>query len=153
MALFGVFAISALVLVTIGADVYQHTVSDMSTNYETRVSVAYITEKIRQNDTLTPTFVGASITTLSGQPTLMLPQTVDDETYCTYLYFYDGYLKELFMKKDSSLGGSMLEAGINIMPLSALSMESVSDNLLSFQMTTTDGKEHQIYVTTHCKSQ
>ena len=30
LALFGVFAVSALALVTIGADVYQHTVEDMS---------------------------------------------------------------------------------------------------------------------------
>ena len=30
LALFGVFAVSALALVTIGADVYQHTVEDIS---------------------------------------------------------------------------------------------------------------------------
>ena len=40
LALFGVFAISALVLVTIGADVYQHTVQDMSANYEPRTAVS-----------------------------------------------------------------------------------------------------------------
>ena len=34
LALFGVFAVSALALVTIGADVYQHTVEDMGVNYE-----------------------------------------------------------------------------------------------------------------------
>ena len=32
LALFGVFAVSALALVTIGADVYQHTVEDMGVN-------------------------------------------------------------------------------------------------------------------------
>ena len=36
LALFGVFAVSALALVTIGADVYQHTVEDMGVNYESR---------------------------------------------------------------------------------------------------------------------
>ena len=51
LALFGVFAVSALALVTIGADVYQHTVEDMSVNYESRTAVSYILEKVRQNDT------------------------------------------------------------------------------------------------------
>ena len=42
LALFGVFAVSALALVTIGADVYQHTVEDMGVNYESRTAVSYI---------------------------------------------------------------------------------------------------------------
>ena len=49
LALFGVFAVSALALVTIGADVYQHTVEDMGVNYESRTAVSYILEKVRQN--------------------------------------------------------------------------------------------------------
>ena len=49
LALFGVFAVSALALVTIGADVYQHTVEDMGVNYESRTAVSYIMEKVRQN--------------------------------------------------------------------------------------------------------
>ena len=48
LALFGVFAVSALSLVTIGADVYQHTVEDMSVNYDSRTAVSYIMEKVRQ---------------------------------------------------------------------------------------------------------
>ena len=51
LALFGVFAVSALSLVTIGADVYQHTVEDMSVNYDSRTAVSYIMEKVRQSDT------------------------------------------------------------------------------------------------------
>ena len=45
LALFGVFAVSALALVTIGADVYQHTVEDMGVNYESRTAVSYIMEQ------------------------------------------------------------------------------------------------------------
>lgn len=42
LALFGVFAVSALSLVTIGADVYQHTVEDMSVNYDSRTAVSIL---------------------------------------------------------------------------------------------------------------
>ena len=53
LALFGVFAVSALALVTIGADVYQHTVEDMGVNYESRTAVSYIMEKVRKPTVLT----------------------------------------------------------------------------------------------------
>lgn len=152
LALFGVFAVSALVLVTIGADVYQHTVQDMNSNYETRTAVSYITEKVRQNDLTTADGEnGVSLTTLDGQPALMLAQDIDDETYCTYLYLYNGYLKELFMREGTSLGGSSLEAGVNVMELSSLCMEQVNDQLLSVEMTTPEGEFHRIYISTHCE--
>lgn len=91
LALFGVFAVSALVLVTIGADVYQHTVQDMNSNYETRTAVSYITEKVRQNDlTTADRESGVSLTTLDGQPALMLAQDIDDEnTALTFICITD----------------------------------------------------------------
>ena len=100
LALFGVFAVSALALVTIGADVYQHTVEDMGVNYESRTAVSYIMEKVRQNDTADSIF----LTDLENVPALCMLSEIDEETYCTYLYLYDGHLKELFMREGASLG-------------------------------------------------
>lgn len=151
LALFGVFAVSALVLVTIGADVYQHTVQDMNRNYETRTAVSYLTEKVRQNDIYSEDGnSGIRLTTLDDAPALMLTQSYDDTEYCTYLYLHEGYLKELFMQKGYSLGGSTLDAGVNIMELEALHMKQVTPSLLSVEMTTIEGDCHQIYVSTHC---
>mgnify|MGYP000271613250 FL=1 len=82
LALFGVFAVSALALVTIGADVYQHTVEDMGVNYESRTAVSYIMEKVRQNDTTDSIF----LTDLENVPALCMLSEIDEETYCTYLY-------------------------------------------------------------------
>lgn len=148
LALFGVFTISALMLVTIGSEVYRHTVDDMGSNYETRTAVAYITEKIRQNDSISSENV--SISTLSGVPALTLTQNFNGETYCTYLYLHDGYLKELFMKSDGYLGDNMLAAGQNIMELTDFSIERVSDKLLSIELSTTKENTHKIFVSTHC---
>ena len=89
LALFGVFAVSALALVTIGADVYQHTVEDMGVNYESRTAVSYIMEKVRQNDTADSIF----LTDLENVPALCMLSEIDEETYCPYLYkrtFYAG---------------------------------------------------------------
>ncbi len=158
LALFGVFTLSALMLVTIGSEVYRRTVDDMGTNFETRTSVAYITEKIRQNDYLLPedfdtSFENVSISTLSGEPALMLTQNINSEIYCTYLYLHDGYLKELFMKSDSYLGDSPLEAGQNIMELSSFTMEQVQNNLLALELTTPKGETHKIFLSTRCNTQ
>ena len=154
LALFGVFAISALVLVTIGADVYQHTVQDMTDNYETRTAVSYLTEKIHQNDIIsTDGESNACITTLNGTPALMLSQEINEEVYSTYLYLHDGYLKELFMQQNNSLGGNALEAGVNIMELDSFQIEQVSPRLLAIDMATTQGEAYKIYVSTHCNVQ
>ena len=78
LALFGVFTFSALMLITIGAEVYRRTTSDMSNNYEIRTSVSYITEKIRQND-LSCGPENVTISEFSGINALTLSQDVDGE--------------------------------------------------------------------------
>lgn len=149
LALFGVFTISALMLVTVGADVYRHTIEDMDNNYETRTSVAYITEKIRQNDLVLPKeYSQQSITIgiLADTPALILTQDINGELYSTYLYLHDGYLKELFIRCDNYPGENAPAAGQEIFPLEDLSMEQLAPNLLSFQLTTPDGESHSFCV-------
>ncbi len=146
LALFGMFAVSALVVVTIGADVYQHTVRDMSANYNSRTATAYITQKVRAGDNATSSI---QITTLEGQEALGLYADYNGTTYVTYLYLYEGYLRELFVKEGASLGGSMLAAGETILELDALSFEKVQDNLLCVNIETTDGQCKMLYLTLH----
>lgn len=155
LALFGVFTVSALMLVTIGAEVYRNTVDDMGRNYEARISIAYITEKIRQNDSLPPSSDADSsneicISTLDGEPALLMTQETDGEHYLTYLYLYDGFLKELYVRSGSDIGGDIRAAGQNIIKLSSLKLEQVTDNLLSIEMITPAGKKHHIYAFLHC---
>lgn len=146
LALFGVFAVSALTLVTIGADVYQHTVEDMGVNYESRTAVSYIMEKIRQNDTAD----SISLTTLEDVPALCMLSQIENETYCTYLYLYDGHLKELFMREGTSLGGQILPAGTDIMELKALALSYASRDLIRVSLQTASGESHTFYVHVHC---
>lgn len=149
LALFGVFTLSALMLVSVGAEVYRHTVSDMSENYEARTAVSYLTEKIRQNDTV----IGEKnigISEFSGKQALMLAQNIEGEIYYTYLYFHDGYLKELFTASDGYLGEDILAAGQNIIELTDFKIEQPTDNLFSIQINTPGGDSHNILVSTHC---
>ena len=137
LALFGVFAVSALALVTIGADVY-----------ESRTAVSYIMEKVRQNDTADSIF----LTDLENVPALCMLSEIDEETYCTYLYLYDGHLKELFMREGASLGGQVLPAGTDIMDLQEFSLSYASDDLIRISLRTASGEDHTFYIHVHCNT-
>lgn len=149
LALFAVFTLSALMLVSIGAEVYRHTTKDMSGNYESRTSISYITEKIRQNDNIISE-KNIGITAISGKQALILAQEIEGEIYYTYLYLFDGYLKELFVQSDTYLEEELLAAGHNIIPLNEFRLEQPKNDLFSIKLTTTDGEVHHIYVSTHC---
>ncbi|MCR5755925.1 MAG: DUF4860 domain-containing protein [Acetatifactor sp.] len=153
LTLFGIFAVSTLSLVLIGADVYQHTVNDMRNNYSTRAAVAFINEKIRQND-CTATSNGAviehpiSIVSFDNTSALLLSQVIDEEEYYTYLYFYDGHLKELLTKTSASLGDNPPGAGQDIFPLDSFQLRRISEHLISVQLSTPGGKSQEILIST-----
>lgn len=46
--LFATFAVCAFTLIMVGANVYSHTASAMNDNYEKRIDISYVTEKIKQ---------------------------------------------------------------------------------------------------------
>ena len=144
LALFGVFAISALVLVTIGADVYQHTVQDMTDNYETRTAISYLTEKVHQYDTST----GIAITDFAGGHALALSDTAEEQTYITYIYYYDGALRELFVGEEAVFTP---ESGQSIIPLDSFDVEPVHAGLIRATYTDTEGISHTLYLGTHEK--
>ena len=82
LALFGVFAFSALILVILGADVYKSTVSSMSQNFESRTACSYITEKIRQNDVYDSVYIDD----FEGTKALVFTQDIYGSQYGTYIY-------------------------------------------------------------------
>lgn len=70
LALFCVFAASALMVVVIGANVYRQTVRGMDSNYDSRTSLTYLTEKVRQNDAAN----AVTIRSVGDSPALVLSQ-------------------------------------------------------------------------------
>lgn len=157
LSLFILFTISALMLVSVGVEVYKQTAEKMNDNSDIRTSVSYITEKIRQSDTLLTSedlssSSAVSISHLSTQTALKLTQEIDGQYYDTYLYLYDGFLKELLIKDGTDLGEQVLMAGRDILKLKAFEIEQVSPNLFSIELTTTDNQTQTLFVSTHCKA-
>lgn len=139
IALFCIFALSAIFLISIGADIYRKTVTHMESNFNSRTTFAYVTEKVRQSDISGAVTVGE----LDDLPALLLTEKQGDTEYITYLYEHEGFLKELMVRKDTPLGPS---AGQEIVEITEFNLEQISDRLFSFSITTNNGESCNLYV-------
>ena len=84
LLIFSVFAVVSLLLVTIGAGMYQRVVERMGINEEVRSSLSYVVNKVRANDE-----AGAlSLKTYGGVPVLCMKQSGEDSGLTNYIYFY-----------------------------------------------------------------
>ena len=90
-----------------------------------RTSLSYINEKIRQNDTAE----GVSIQTLEGKDVLALKSSFDGVGYTTYIYEYEGNLKELFIRDGVDI---RLKDGKNIMEIRDFQMEEAQEGCFRF---------------------
>ncbi|MCD8011918.1 MAG: DUF4860 domain-containing protein [Lachnospiraceae bacterium] len=104
------FAIFALVLAGTGALVYQNSISSLDENYTSRTSIAYVAEKVRQYDSEGQ----VSLSSVEDIPALKLLSDEEAETAtCTYIYYYDGFLRELFVREETTptaaMGSALVE--------------------------------------------
>ena len=144
LSLFCVFAVSSVLLILFGADIYQKTVEQMDTNYTSRTSVAYLTEKIRQSDTAD----SICISSQNETEILMLTYKINGITYATSLCEYNGYLYELFARADLELP---LDAGQPVMELHSLSFSMVTPSIIEIRFTDTTNEEQTIFVSMHSR--
>lgn len=142
LVLFGLFAISTIILIIFGANIYQTTVDRMHTNYDSRTTVSYLTEKIRQADQ----YDGISVGSIQGIPALTLSQTINDEIYVTYIYEYEGSLYELFARKKLEM---YPDGGQPILNISAFSIEQIKPNLFYLSISTEDNEDYSFYLSSH----
>lgn len=143
LSLFGVFAVSALLAVLIGANVFRSSAEHFRHTSTTRTALAYLTEKVRQNDTVG----GISIGKIEGTDALILHSTYNDKTYDTYIYAYDGNLQELFV---SSSASPQRKAGQVIGGISGFNLEQVTDRLFLVSLTGSDGQNMSVYLSPKC---
>lgn len=142
IALFTVFAITAFLLILIGAKHYQHTADSMDANYESRTISSYLTEKIRQNDSAS----SISITELEDTPALAIASIENDTTYITYIYYYNEALREIMVTENSVFS---LDSGQEIIQTGGFHAEFEAKDLLKITITTTEGKTNTLHLSIH----
>lgn len=142
LTLFGLFALSAIFLISVGADVYSKTVEHMDESFDARTSMAYITEKIRQSDKSS----SLSVELWENRDAIIITTQNADMNYYTYLYEHDGFLKELMVREDIPLGP---EAGVKILPVTDFTLTPINDKLMNCQISVKEDQTYDLWISVH----
>lgn len=137
LALFCVFAASLLMVSATGSQVYENIAQDMENNYTLRTSLSYVTEKLRQNDASGV----ISLAEIAGEPAVVLEMMYNDVLYQTWIYEYEGKLRELFTRKGNNI---FPEDGQALMEIRDFSIEAVKDNLYQITIINKGGKTENL---------
>lgn len=139
ISLFFAFTASAFIAILLAANIYRSTTKQSQEHDAVRISLSYISEKIRQNDVNGTVFLG----TLDGIDSLVLKQQIEDTTYITYIYEHNGMLKELFIKEGTVPSP---QSGKDIIEVSDFYMEEITENLFQFTAVTEAGYSESITI-------
>ena len=121
----------------------------MEDNYNARTVCSYISGKFRSNDSAGDISIGS----IDGQPSLILNQEINDASYSTYIYEYDGYLRELFVSDSVTLGAEVLNAGNKLCPVDKFEVSECNEGLNPVKITVSlpDGDIESIYLSSRTK--
>lgn len=134
VALLFVFALSAIVVILLATGIYRDTAEHSSRSYTAQTALAYLTEKVHQNDS----DGRIDLTDFDGCEALRIQQTYEELSYTTYIYVYEGALRELFLKDGTEASAS---DGQTILSVRELHFSDLGDGLLSFSCKDLDGRE------------
>ena len=82
ISLFSLFVISAIFLISIGANIYSKTMVNMDSNFSSRTAVAYIIEKVHQSDADGNIELGS----LDSCESIVITSYAAEREYKTYIY-------------------------------------------------------------------
>jgi len=132
-----VFLFLSIGLVMLGGSLYRHIMVKSGENDETRTTFSYIANQVRRADASG----GVEIGDLDGCPALLLHQDFYGWEFVTYLYYYDGALRELFVEKGFEMEPS---AGLPIVWLEDMGFSADERGLITAWASFSDGRREQI---------
>ena len=137
LVLFAVFAMTIVAVLALGANSYRKLVERDNEGYNKRIVTSYVSAKIRDNDTDGNVAVGgfASAGEEDGINTLHLYQVIEGERFDTRIYYYDGYVYELFTLEDLEFKP---EAGNPVMEAKGLSFK-MDGGVIEIETVDTEG--------------
>ena len=134
LAVFFVLAASSVAIVVLASGFYSRQVKASSDSYSGRTALAYVTEKVHQNDENGAIADG----TFDGENALVIWQHYGEKEYVTYLYAYDGYLRELFIQDGTEAKAS---DGRKILETKDFGAKEISDGIFHLYCENEDGKK------------
>ena len=107
------FALLAMLLTTLGISVYKGVVGNSEQNYNKRMAVSYVCNRVRRADRAGAVTIGE----FAGGDALLLGSEDNGVEYVTKIYFYNGSVCELFCRADSDVDAG---AGTALIPAQGL---------------------------------
>ncbi|MBD5114536.1 MAG: DUF4860 domain-containing protein [Ruminococcaceae bacterium] len=138
LLLFALFIITALFVTVSGAIAYRNSVVQMDERFNKQTCINYITAKVRANNDADKITLGE----LDGINTLCINDTIDGINYVTYIYQYDGAIRELFCNAEISLPPS---SGSALTEAKAISFAK-EGSLLEITLTDNEDKTTLFYI-------
>ena len=89
LAVFTVFALCVLAVLLTGARAYEKITNRSAEQYSARTAASYAATRIRQAQTV-------ALEDFGGCPALRLTETAEGQTYVTRVYWYEGWIRELY---------------------------------------------------------
>ena len=123
LIIFCIFAVSVLMVLMLGASIYQNMTEISREEQDERTVLSYIRTKVRNNDDNGRIFIGE----FGGLPALIYEEQFDGRVFQTVIYHYNGWIRELFSEADLGFGPS---DGIEIMQLDGIEFEELEDGLI-----------------------
>lgn len=91
-----VFALCILMVLLTGTRVYQRLLDNSELSFTGRTGVHYVSTRVRQAQSV-------SLTDFEGCSALDIPEVIDGEHYHTLVYWYEGYIRELYCEEGAAL--------------------------------------------------
>lgn len=133
------FAASSFVVLILSVHIYNSQTGKMNAGYALHTPLAYVAEKIRQNDTTN----SVSVRDFQGQNCLAIAGDSEDISYTTYIYSYKGHLKELTLRSGTD---ASLSDGKDILQLKDFSVSEIKPGTFRFTATDKDGASESIII-------
>lgn len=140
IALLLLLLLCAAAVIVLGLQAYQKSSEGYAENFNARTSLMYLTQKLHQHDESGT----VRITQMGDSDALLFSDTAGDFVICTYIYVYNGSLRELCVL--DSVTPTPAD-GWELMKASDLSLSVVDDQTLDLCATDAEGRE---YTTTFC---
>lgn len=137
LLVFGIFALSVTAVLLTGAGAYRKLTERDTAAHESRVAVRYLTTRFHQAPS-----VGTE--DFQGVQALTIREEIGGRTYLTWVYCYEGFIRELFSAESANVA---LEDGEKILEAEALTFAR-ADSLLTVCCTDGDGNMQQVLL--HC---
>ena len=125
MLLFLIIVILSVMIIILGENIYENINEDRTNNYELRVSLSYIANKVRQSDKANT----VNLKTLNDENAIVINEIYDDASYETWIYFYDNAIYEILTDENSTFN---LEDGMKIIDVDNFNILEIKDNLYKF---------------------